>query len=94
VQDGSSTIANRSSSTNAFTGHKETQAAQPKQRELSTTNTESGILATPLGRGSISEHIPRTPIFPLQLEKIDFDLNLSIISKDFDIQSYYKIEKT
>ena len=48
VQDGSSTIANKSSSTNALTGQRDTQAAQPKQRSLSTTKIEFGSLAMTL----------------------------------------------
>jgi len=46
VQEGSSTTANKVSNTKAFTGHKDTQAAQPKHRSLSITNSESGTLGT------------------------------------------------
>jgi hypothetical protein len=67
VQDGSSTIANISSKTRASTGHNATQAAQPKQRSLSTTNIELSCLATLLRGGVSSQLCPPTPLFPLQL---------------------------
>ena len=65
VQVGSSTKTKISIKVKALTGHKATQAAQPKHRSSSTTKLCCSSLAMVVGRGSISQTSP-TPSFPLE----------------------------
>jgi hypothetical protein len=66
VHVGSSTITRSSSKIKASTGHNAMQAAQPKQRVSSTTNSVSGIRATCSRRDTALSMMLPTPIFPLE----------------------------